>query len=765
MARKLIVPALEQGIIWLVLGVLFFYSYAHFVVRPYAGFAFSGSSVTAVYESGPSAATLQVGDELLRVGPVSWTDFAADLRQPLFEGVAAGEVVPLLVRRNGRVLLIPWHFPGFTYRQLQQRLLSSWWLAYLFWALAAVTYLLVRPKGTRWRLLVAFNLLTAVWLAAGSGPSAWHVWHGALVLRSAIWLCLPLYWHLHWLFPEPLARLPAGVVAGAYLAGGALALGQWFQLLPNSAYLVAFLLAVGGSSGLLLAHALFRPEQRRELRLLLQVVSLAAVPLLAAVIAGLGGGDLRLAALALLALPFLPGAYIYVIYRRQAGQMQVRANRLIVLYSYLLLVGTLAATAVSLAANVLALAETLFWIVPAVVLAAAFTVVVYRPYARFVERSILNAPLPPGELLKQYALHIAARPDRGSLLRILTEEILPSLMVRQSALLVLDEKQELAPLLSVNVAAAELPAPADLLPYLANGRPQPFSDGRDLRARPEWDWVRLALPLNVGPKNVGVWLLGRRDPDDVYSREEIPALAALAAQTAVSLTNLALTENLQTLVRANIDRQEQERMRLARDLHDQVLGEVASLTLYADKVAPQFSERVSVLSERLRAAIYDLRPLMLNYGLWPALDSLVNKLNVHAGEETEIYLNVSGREERYPLRVEQHLYRIVQQAIDNALKHASAAIIEISGELSPAEIRLEVADNGMGFPAEQAADLAALLAHHHFGLVGMMERAWLVGAETTIEAVAGRGVRVTVRWDSGHYAAVKTAGHWQEEFS
>jgi two-component system, NarL family, sensor histidine kinase DegS len=99
--------------------------------------------------------------------------------------------------------------------------------------------------------------------------------------------------------------------------------------------------------------------------------------------------------------------------------------------------------------------------------------------------------------------------------------------------------------------------------------------------------------------------------------------------------------------------------------------------------------------------------------------------------------------------VEQHLYRIVQQAFDNALIHASGTIIEIGGELSRAGIRLEVADNGLGFPTEQAAELGALLAHRHFGLVGMMERAWLVGAETTIKTAPGRGVRVTVCWDSG----------------
>jgi hypothetical protein len=112
----------------------------------------------------------------------------------------------------------------------------------------------------------------------------------------------------------------------------------------------------------------------------------------------------------------------------------------------------------------------------------------------------------------------------------------------------------------------------------------------------------------------------------------------------------------------------------------------------------------------------------------------------------------------FSILVEQHLYRIAQQAIDNALKHASATIIEISGELSPAGIRLEVADNGVGFPIEQAAELGALLAHRHYGLVGMMERAWLVGAETTIETAAGRGVRVTVCWDSGRYEATQNRG-------
>jgi hypothetical protein len=103
----------EQAVIWLTLGILLLYSYAHFAVRPYAGFIFSQGRVVAISVSDPAEPSLQVGDELLQVGPVRWADFSADLRQTLFEDTIAGEVVPLLVRRDDQVLSIPWLFSRF----------------------------------------------------------------------------------------------------------------------------------------------------------------------------------------------------------------------------------------------------------------------------------------------------------------------------------------------------------------------------------------------------------------------------------------------------------------------------------------------------------------------------------------------------------------------------------------------------------------------------------------------------------------------------
>ncbi len=743
----------EQAVIWLTLGILLLYSYVHFAVIPYAGFIFSQGRVVVIFVSDPAELSLQVGDELLRVGPVSWAEFSADLRQTLFEDTMAGEVVPLLVQRDDQVLSIPWLFPGFTSRQFWQRLLSGWWLPYLFWGLAVVTYLSVRPKGTRWRLLVAFNLLTAVWLAAGSGPSAWHVWHSALVLRATLWLCLPVYWHLHWVFPEPLGRLPAGVVVAGYLAGGVLALLQGGQWLPANGYVLAFLLAVGGSLVLLAAHGLFRPEQRRELRLLLQIGVLVIIPLLGAVIAGSLGSDLRLAALALLGLPLIPGAYIYVIYRRQAGRMQWRANRLIVVYAYLLLVATVTVIGVSLLGQLLATPDLLWVVVPAVTAAGGVTIVAYRPFARLVERYILNVPLPPANLLAQYAMRLATQPDRKELAHILRQTLLPSLMVRQAALLAVGDQQQVTPVLLLGVIEADLPTAANTLAFLAGAGPEaaglvaqrPLSD-QNLCDRPACDWIRLALPLKLGEKGVGLWLLGRRDPDDLYSPAELPVFQALAAQTAVSLTNIAQAEKLYALYRTNVAREEQSRMRLARDLHDEVLNHIGTLNLFAKEPPPQFVQALESMSDRLRETIYDLRPALLDYGLGPALQSLVNSLQRRIRQETAVCCQITGVDQRYPVEVEQHLYRIVQQALDNGLQHAQATTIEVNGRLEPDQLCLEIVDDGVGFSPAEGLDVSSLVARRHFGLVGMMERARLVGAVMTVETELGQGVRILIRW-------------------
>lgn len=739
---------LAHGLIALTLAVLIFFSYGYFRQVPYAGFNFNRGRIHAVYVTAAPGAELYVGDELVQIGSVPRTDFAADLRQTLFDGVEPGQVVDILVQRNGKVLSVAWLFPGFNRPQFLARLFSAWWLPYPFWILAVVTVLFLRPRDSRRRLLVAFNLLTAVWLAAGSGPSGWHVWSSATVLRAAIWFSLPVYWHLHWLWPEPLRPLPAVVPYLAYLGGGTLAALAWFQRLPQDTYLIGFILAVGGSLALLIAHAAWRPAQRRQLRLLVNIAALVILPAIVVVTAGFLGGNLRWASLVLLGLPFIPAAYLYAVYYDQPGQLQLRANRLIALYAYLILVGPAIAILVTLPAQALGLSDASMLVgLAAAVAAGIVTAAAFPAFARLVERCILGMPLPPASLLESYAMRIATRLDKASLVKLLRDEVLASLLVRRSAIVLGREDQARSVLFSLGVKQEDLPEPDDLPALLAQAGVYRPVHSNSTVPQP-CPWVRLILPLSLGGESVGLWLLGRRDPDDFYSPAEIPAWQALAAQTAVALANIVQAENLHALYQADIDYQERARTDLALVLHDEILTQVTALGLFADKecVPPQFHHALQALTVRCREIVYGLRPAALNYGLAAALRDLAESVAERSQGCTTIQCHLPGAGRRYQERVEQHLYRIVQQAVENALQHASAPTICISGRFDADRVCLVVADDGKGFAAGESLELPELLAHKHFGLAGMHERAALIGAELQLFSIPERGTQVKILW-------------------
>jgi signal transduction histidine kinase len=94
--------------------------------------------------------------------------------------------------------------------------------------------------------------------------------------------------------------------------------------------------------------------------------------------------------------------------------------------------------------------------------------------------------------------------------------------------------------------------------------------------------------------------------------------------------------------------------------------------------------------------------------------------------------------------MEQHLFRIVQEACGNALRHAQAENIQISGEIDSDIVNLDIADDGSGFKPQ--AELGNLIANRHFGLAGMMERARLIGAEINIKSSPDWGTRVHIEW-------------------
>ncbi len=189
-------------------------------------------------------------------------------------------------------------------------------------------------------------------------------------------------------------------------------------------------------------------------------------------------------------------------------------------------------------------------------------------------------------------------------------------------------------------------------------------------------------------------------------------------------------------------------MRLALEMHDSILNELAALHTNIDEVniSPKFEASYEEVTHRLREIVSDLRPPMLMYGLIPAINELADNLMERSGDKITIKVEIQTGEQRLPQNMEQHLFRIMQEACENAICHAHAANIGITGVLNPQKTILKIEDDGTGFDAH--LDLTSLIANNHFGLAGMVERAHLIGAEISIESNPIAGTRIQITWNN-----------------
>lgn len=735
----------------LVLSILLLYSYARFFVVPYLGFQFDGSSgeIVEIFTERPSS-NLDVGDRILFIDGVPWSAYQEDVRLNIFGRYQPGDSLELnVVTASGGAESIQWQIPGFTFPEFFSRLINTWWLSYVFWLAGTATLLLVRPKDERWALLIAFNYVTAIWFMAGTLSSR-GVFESPFVLRAGVWMSLPIYLHLHWILPRPLRSIPRVFWIGLYLVCAGFAAAHWIGVIPSSAYLIPFSIAVLGSVLLLLFRFVFRSTERREIGLLFVSAAVALAPALAVALASLFGTVPSAWPGYLLSLLALPGAYFYVVYRRQLGGLELRANRLISLYLFLILLVTLSLLALPLISVAFETPQSAAGAVLLAGIAAALVSVLGFPgFQRLVEKRLLNISEPPERTLQTFAGRLSTSFTRDNLVDILQKEVLPSLLIRQSALIGFSaENPNGEPIYLQSVKSSELPKPGKLKEILDDSLRRRNKQQRQVHLPGGFGWIQASLPLVVGKGTLGLWLLGRKDPDDHYSQTELDLLESLANQMAIALANITLAERLRALYQADIDRQEEERAHLARELHDEVLDRFNDLLgPIADQLdSRDFDEKRSQLDDYVRGIIEGLRPPTLDFGLYHALHGLVDELSGKPYAKARLSLELAKSEQRFDKKVEQHLFRVVQQASENALLHGRAKEVSIQGHIDAHGAEFSVADDGQGFEIAHGADLVALLAARHFGLVGMHERAQIIGAHLTIESQLGTGTRIQLNW-------------------
>ncbi len=200
-----------------------------------------------------------------------------------------------------------------------------------------------------------------------------------------------------------------------------------------------------------------------------------------------------------------------------------------------------------------------------------------------------------------------------------------------------------------------------------------------------------------------------------------------------------------------IEAQEEERKRVAREIHDGPAQSLANLVFRVelaqqllDKDPEQASEELANLKGQIRMSvkdvrkiIYDLRPMSLDdLGLIPTLKRYVDKFEEQT--ELDVDLNIIGNERRLPPSHEITIFRLVQEALNNIYKHADASHCQVRLEFVNSRINLLITDNGKGFNMDEVED-------GKYGLVNMRERCELIGGEININSRVNIGTRIQIQ--------------------
>src|SRR3954454_22511289 len=260
----------------------------------------------------------------------------------------------------------------------------------------------------------------------------------------------------------------------------------------------------------------------------------------------------------------------------------------------------------------------------------------------------------------------------------------------------------------------------------------------------------LIVPLVYRGAALGVLVACDRLTGDVrFSRDDEQLLEAFAASAATAVATAKTVEA--DRLRKSIEAAEAERRRWARELHDETLQGLGALEVLlsgASRVEDVAAMRgaigdaighVTAEIENLRTLITELRPAELDQlGLLPALTSLLQRTAGTTGLEVDSDLELPGDGARLAPELETTVYRLVQEALTNVVKHADAHRVRVRVHAAGGHVDVLVADDGRGLRAGRDAGTG-------FGLVGMRERVELAGGELRVEDAEPSGTRVRAR--------------------
>jgi signal transduction histidine kinase len=352
------------------------------------------------------------------------------------------------------------------------------------------------------------------------------------------------------------------------------------------------------------------------------------------------------------------------------------------------------------------------------------------------------------EAFAQIARAVGGETDLERVLSLILEHGKEVLGARR-LIVYLPEGDELAAVTGEAASRRRLPIEGSVAgEVLRSGRPRRmYADEHGNRLERLSPGARSAIlvPLVFRGETLGV-LAGINETDGPTLAEEDEQLlmsVAASAATAVATARSVAAARL----RLSLEAADQARARWARELHDETLqgltgvrmvlsagaarGDPAALRTAAEAADSHLADEV----RKLRDLIAELRPAALDdLGLGPAIESLAKRQAAIGGFAAKVELDLATHD-RLPSDTETAIYRIVQEALSNAVKHADARHVDLRVTHSADAVEIEVTDDGRGFSPQAARD--------GFGLPGMRERALLAGGHLTVTSKDGGPTSVT----------------------
>ncbi|MDO8715627.1 MAG: histidine kinase [Dehalococcoidales bacterium] len=288
-----------------------------------------------------------------------------------------------------------------------------------------------------------------------------------------------------------------------------------------------------------------------------------------------------------------------------------------------------------------------------------------------------------------------------------------------------------------------------------------------------WDWERSSLntleidllcPIKSKGNLIGILVLGKKQSEAAYSDEEVDLLMTMANEAAIAVENARILDSLKTqrlqveqLLAQVVLAQEEERKRISVDLHDSVAQWLVAASYHiqtcrhvlsgnsngngkAQEELATMDSTITKSLKELRRVVIGLRPPALDeLGLTHALRKSVEDLQVDGLESS---FSEVGSPCRLPSSVEIAAYRVIQEALNNIRKHAGATKVNVRLQFHKEKLLVDISDNGKGFDLSQTLDSAVEVGH--VGLVGMKQRAEMLGGDIKIKTGEGGGTSIVL---------------------